>query len=178
MKKQKVIEIKCEKKNFWKDKKCKTMLSAAGRKIEWIPFVELWVNIQFYPMSLRYMRWLLSHNINKWLYKQAFLLTILLIKVHMNAYRRLPRCLLRQHYNVLADLRMLRLVRKQSVVWTLNASLTTCQMHWKSSFQSSPRPGVLHTQPILHPATSMIMADCECSGTTWTLDSALYFAHA
>jgi len=34
VKKQKVIEIKCEKKNFWKDKKCKTMLSAAERKIE------------------------------------------------------------------------------------------------------------------------------------------------
>lgn len=69
--------------------------------------MEVWVNAQIYPMSLRYVSSLFSHNINKWPHG-VFLLIVILTNVHINIYRILPRCLPRQNDHVWADLRMLR----------------------------------------------------------------------
>lgn len=69
--------------------------------------MEVWVNAQIYPMPLRYMSSLFSHNINKW-HHGVFLLIMILTNAHINIYRILPRCLPKQNDHVWADLRMLR----------------------------------------------------------------------
>lgn len=69
--------------------------------------MEVWVNAQIYPMPLRYMSSLFSHNINKW-HHGVFLLIMILMNTHINIYRILPRCLPKQNDHVWADLRMLR----------------------------------------------------------------------
>lgn len=136
--------------------------------------MEVWVNAQIYPMPLRYMSSLFSHNINKW-HHGVFLLIMILMNTHINIYRILPRCLPKQNDHVWADLRMLRHTsdrwhRVQMCHW-LHAKCTENAAFRADQTQTRcfSKPGDFHTHPFLHTATSMSTADRDYSGSTWTL---------